>query len=337
MTANATLPPLMQYIAVREPGAADVLHMAEGNLPVPADDEVLIRVSAAGVNRPDVLQRLGHYPPPPGASPLLGLEVAGEVVAAGKQVPRWQPGDLVCALVNGGGYAEYAVAPATQCLPVPAGLSLAEAAALPETAFTVWHNLWQRAALRPGETLLVHGGSSGIGTLAIQLAAAMGVTVYATAGSEEKCRTCEKLGAAKAINYKQEDFVATVKSLTDGRGVDVILDMVGGEYVQRNFAAAARDARLVSIAFLEGSRVNIDLMPVMMKRLTLTGSTLRGQSALIKAQIARELEQQVWPLITQGKVKPLISAQYYFSEAAEAHSLMESGRLIGKVVLLPNN
>lgn len=334
MTASITLPVSMQYVAVREPGAADVLHLAEGSLPVPADDEVLIRVSAAGVNRPDVLQRLGHYPPPPGASPVLGLEVAGEVAAIGKQVSRWQPGDWVCALVNGGGYAEYAVAPATQCLPIPAGLSLVESAALPETAFTVWHNLWQRAALRSGETLLVHGGSSGIGTLAIQLAAAMGVTVYATAGSEQKCKVCEELGAAKAINYKQQDFVATVKDLTGGRGVDVILDMVGGEYVQRNFAAAARDARLVSIAFLEGSRVNIDLMPLMMKRLTLTGSTLRGQSTKVKAQIARELELQLWPLLAQGKVKPLISGQFAFSEAAQAHSLMESGQLIGKVVLL---
>lgn len=332
-----TLPRQMLQVAIREPGDADVLVPQQGPLPEARPGEVLIRVAAAGVNRPDVMQRQGLYPPPADASPLPGLEVAGEIVALGEGTGGWQTGDRVCALVNGGGYAGYAVAPADQCLPVPVGLSLAEAAALPEAAFTVWHNLWQRARLQPGESLLVHGGSSGIGSFAIQLATAMGVRVFATAGSEEKCESCRALGAEVAINYRDEDFVAVVKEFTEGRGVDVILDMVGGDYIQRNFSAAAREARLVSIAFMQGSRVNVDLMPIMIKRLTLTGSTLRAQSAGVKAGIARELREQVWPLIGQRLLRPLITARFPLQEAAAAHRLMESGRLIGKIVLLAIN
>lgn len=332
-----TLPRQMLQVAIREPGDADVLVPQQGPLPEAGPGEVLIRVAAAGVNRPDVMQRQGLYPPPADASPLPGLEVAGEIVALGEGTGGWQTGDRVCALVNGGGYAGYAVAPADQCLPVPVGLSLAEAAALPEAAFTVWHNLWQRARLQPGESLLVHGGSSGIGSFAIQLATAMGVRVFATAGSEEKCESCRALGAEVAINYRDEDFVAVVKEFTEGRGVDVILDMVGGDYIQRNFSAAAREARLVSIAFMQGSRVNVDLMPIMIKRLTLTGSTLRAQSAGVKAGIARELREQVWPLIGQRLLRPLITARFPLQEAAAAHRLMESGRLIGKIVLLAIN
>lgn len=332
-----TLPRQMLQVAIREPGDADVLVPQQGPLPEAGPGEVLIRVAAAGVNRPDVMQRQGLYPPPADASPLPGLEVAGEIVVLGEGTGGWQTGDLVCALVNGGGYAGYAVAPADQCLPVPVGLSLAEAAALPEAAFTVWHNLWQRARLQPGESLLVHGGSSGIGSFAIQLATAMGVRVFATAGSGEKCESCRALGAEVAINYRDEDFVAVVKEFTEGRGVDVILDMVGGDYIQRNFSAAAREARLVSIAFMQGSRVNVDLMPIMIKRLTLTGSTLRAQSAGVKAGIARELREQVWPLIGQRLLRPLITARFPLQEAAAAHRLMESGRLIGKIVLLAIN
>lgn len=332
-----TLPRQMLQVAIREPGDADVLVPQQGPLPEARPGEVLIRVAAAGVNRPDVMQRQGLYPPPADASPLTGLEVAGEIVALGEGTGGWQTGDRVCALVNGGGYAGYAVAPADQCLPVPVGLSLAEAAALPEAAFTVWHNLWQRARLQPGESLLVHGGSSGIGSFAIQLATAMGVRVFATAGSGEKCESCRALGAEVAINYRDEDFVAVVKEFTEGRGVDVILDMVGGDYIQRNFSAAAREARLVSIAFMQGSRVNVDLMPIMIKRLTLTGSTLRAQSAGVKAGIARELREQVWPLIGQRLLRPLITARFPLQEAAAAHRLMESGRLIGKIVLLAIN
>lgn len=322
----------MQYVHCREVGGPEVLTLALQDSPKPAANEVLIKVMAAGVNRPDILQRQGLYPPPAEASPVLGLEVAGQVVACGEAVHQWRPGDRVCALVNGGGYAQFALAPATQCLPIPNELSWAEAAALPETCFTVWHNLYQRARLLPGESLLVHGGSSGIGTTAIQLAIALGARVFTTAGSAEKCRACEALGAV-AINYRSADFVAEIKAHTQGRGVDVILDMVGGDYVQRNIAVAAKDGRIVNIAFLQGSRVALDLMPLMLKRLTLTGSTLRAQSPEAKAQIAKAVREQVWPLLENKKIRPLIAAQFPLSQVADAHRLMESSLHIGKIIL----
>lgn len=322
----------MQYVHCRGTGGPEVLTLARQDSPSPAADEVLIKVMAAGINRPDILQRQGLYPPPADASPVLGLEVAGQVVACGEAVHQWRPGDRVCALVNGGGYAQFALAPAAQCLPIPAGLSVAEAAALPETCFTVWHNLYQRARLLPGENLLVHGGSSGIGTTAIQLALALGAKVFTTAGSAEKCQACEALGAV-AINYRSADFVAEIKAQTQGRGVDVILDMVGGDYVQRNIAVAAKDGRIVNIAFLQGSRVALDLMPLMLKRLTLTGSTLRAQAPEAKAQIAKAVREQVWPLIENKKMRPLIAARFPFSQVADAHRLMESSWHIGKIIL----
>ena len=323
----------MNYIHFQHPGDADVLQLLDMPTPTPSTGEVLIRVAAAGVNRPDVLQRQGLYPAPADASPIVGLEVAGEIVACGEGVTQWRVGDKVCALVNGGGYAEFACAPQTQCLPIPASLTLVEAATLPETFFTVWHNLFQRARLMEGETLLVHGGSSGIGTTAIQLAAAKGIQVFATAGSAEKCAACEQLGARKAINYRDMDFVDATKQLTHGRGVDVILDMVGGDYIQRNISTAARDGRIVNIAFLNGSKVTVDFMPVMLKRLTLTGSTLRAQSAAVKETIAQELQTNVWPLIEQQKIKPIIAARFPLAQAAAAHRLMESSQHIGKIVL----
>ena len=322
---------MMTYVA-HQPGAAGLMQLAQAPVPEVADGQVLIRVAAAGINRPDVLQRQGLYPPPADASPVLGLEVAGEIIAKGAGVERWQLGDQVCALVNGGGYATHALAPADQCLPIPAGLSLVQAAALPETLFTLWHNLIQRAGLQTGERLLVHGGASGIGTMAIQLASALGARVWVTAGSAAKCAACEQLGA-QAINYREQDFVAEIKAHTAGQGVDVILDMVGGDYVQRNFAAAAKDGRIVNIAFLQGSRVQLDLMPLMLKRLTLTGSTLRAQSPAAKTQIAQELEQQLWPLIAAGKIRPVIDSVYSLAQVAEAHQRMESNQHIGKLVM----
>ena len=323
----------MKYIHFQNPGDADVLQLSDMPAPTPTAGDVLIRVAAAGVNRPDILQRQGMYPAPRGVSPVLGLEVAGEIVACGEGVTQWAVGDTVCALVNGGGYAEYALAPEAQCLPIPASLSLQEAAAIPETFFTVWHNLFQRARLKEGETLLVHGGSSGIGTTAIQLAYAKGIQVFATAGSEEKCAACEQLGASKAINYRDADFVDDIKKLTNGRGVDVILDMVGGDYIQRNIAAAAHDGRIVNIAYLKGSKATVDFMPVMLKRLTLTGSTLRAQSLAVKDTIARELFEFVWPLIESNNIKPVIAANFPLAQAAAAHRLMESSQHIGKIVL----
>lgn len=322
----------MKYIDIETPGDAENLVIKSGEPPEPKADQVLVRVQAAGINRPDILQRKGLYPPPADASPIMGLEVAGEIVTCGNDVKRWRPGDKVCALVNGGGYAEYAVAPASQCLPIPQNFSLLQAAALPETFFTVWHNLFQRAELMPGETLLVHGGSSGIGTCAIQLAVAFGVQVFATVGSAEKCRAVEQLGAV-AINYRDQDYVKIVKENAAGKGANVILDMVGGEYVQRNFSAAAIEGRIVNIAFLQGSKVNVDLTPLMLKRLTLTGSTLRAQSAEAKAKIADELEKNVWPLLNDQKVKPLIDSVFPFSQVADAHRRMESSQHIGKIML----
>lgn len=328
----ADLPSKMKAVAIREPGGPEVLELAEIATPAPGHGEILIRVEAAGVNRPDTIQRMGLYPPPPGAPETPGLEVAGEVVATGAGVTRWKAGDKVCALVGGGGYAEYCLAHEAHALPVPKGLSMTEAAALPETFFTVWTNVFERGALKAGKTFLVHGGTSGIGTTAIQLAVILGATVIATAGSAEKCKAIEALGAT-AINYREQDFVEVVKTLTEGRGVDVILDMVGGDYIERNIKAAATDGRIVSIAFLNGSTANVNFMPIMLKRLTLTGSTLRPRSIEEKAALAAALEAKVWPLIEAARVKPLIDKVFPLGDAAGAHALMEKSSHIGKIVL----
>ena len=327
------IPATMRQILLSSPGGPEALTLGEGPTPVPGADEVLIRVAAAGVNRPDVAQRQGKYPPPPGASPILGLEVAGTVAAVGPRVTTWHVGDHVCALVNGGGYAEYCLAPAGQCLPLPLGLSLTEAAALPETFFTVWANVFGRGHLVAGETFLVHGGSSGIGTTAIQLAHAFGARVLATAGSDAKCDACRRLGAEAAINYRTQDFVAEAHRLTGGRGVDLVLDMVGGPYLARNIEALAVEGRLVQIAFLQGSRVEVDLLPIMTKRLTLTGSTLRPRTIAQKGLIAAELRERVWPLLEMGRIKPVLDRTFPLAEAAAAHSRMEGGEHIGKIVL----
>lgn len=328
------IPATMTAIGIREPGGPEVLVPESRPVPRPGSEELLVRVVAAGVNRPDVLQRKGGYPPPPGAPDIPGLEIAGEVVAAGDAVTRFRLGEKVCALVAGGGYAEYAVVHEDNALPVPAGLSLIEAAALPETFFTVWTNIFERGRLQAGETLLVHGGSSGIGTTAIMLGKAFGATVIATAGSAEKCEACRALGADTAVNYRGEDYVAATKAATGGNGADVILDMVGGSYVQRNFDAAAVEGRIVQIAFLEGAKVTLDLTRLMLKRLTFTGSTLRSRSVAEKAAIARQLEDRVWPLIAEGRLRPVIHATLPLAEAAKAHALMESSAHIGKIVLL---
>lgn len=327
------LPESMTVIEISRFGEPDVLVPASRPVPRPGPGEVLIEVTAAGVNRPDVLQRQGGYPPPPGASDIPGLEVAGRIAALGPEVQEWKVGDAVCALVTGGGYAEFCPAPAAQCLPVPRGLDMARAAAIPETFFTVWSNVFDRARLAAGEGFLVHGGSSGIGTTAIQLAHQFGAKVFATAGGPEKCAACEKLGADRAINYRTEDFVEVVKEMTGGKGVDVILDMVGGDYVARNLKALAVEGRLVQIAFLRGSKVELNLMPLMLKRQTLTGSTLRARPVADKAAIARSLKEKVWPLIEEGKVAPVLHATFPLREAAEAHRLMESSAHIGKIVL----
>jgi len=326
-----SLPTTMNCIEIAHPGGPDALTPAQRPLPTPGDGEVLIRVIAAGVNRPDVVQRQGGYPAPPGASDLPGLEVAGEIAALGADAGDWRVGDRVCALLAGGGYAEYATAHHQLCLPIPGGLSATEAAALPETAFTVWHNLFERALLQPGEVLLVHGGTSGIGTMAIQLAAALGARVFATAGSAEKVATCERLGAIRAFDYHREDFVEGLK--TSVGGANVILDMVGGDYVQKNLRATAFRGRIVSIAFLRGSKVEVDLMPMMLKQLILTGSTLRSQPIADKARIARAVREQVWPLIEGGSVRPLVHATFPLAEAAASHTLMERGTHQGKIVL----
>lgn len=322
----------MWAIAIREPGGPEVLVPEQTALPRPGSAQVLIKVAAAGVNRPDVLQRKGGYPPPLGASLTPGLEVAGEVVGLGEGVRRFDVGDKVCALVPGGGYAEYCVAAEDNCLPVPMGMTLTEAAALPETYFTVWTNVFQRGALKSGETLLVHGGTSGIGTTAIMLGKAFGSKVVVTAGSDEKCAACVKLGADIAINYRTTDFVAAMKQ--QNLQADVILDMVGGDYLARNMAVAAMHGRIVQIAFQQGSKIQADFLPIMLKRLTFTGSTLRPRSIAEKAEIARELETKVWPLLALGKCKPLIYATFPLAEAAKAHALMESSVHVGKIVLL---
>jgi len=308
--------------------------VAERPSPAAGEGEVLIRVDAAGVNRPDIMQRQGKYPPPPGASDIPGLEVSGVVSAVGAGVDRWRVGDRVCALVAGGGYAEYCAAPAVQCLPVPEGLDMAAAAAVPETFFTVWTNVFQRGGLRSGETLLVHGGTSGIGTTAIQLAKAFGATVYATAGTDEKCAACVRLGATAAVNYRTDDFVAHVQRLTNGRGVDEILDIIGGDYLQRNVQCLALNGRLVQIGLIGGSRAQIDLRAVLQKRLTLTGSTLRARTVAEKGQLAAEVERHVWPLLSAGTVRPVVHRTFPLAQAADAHRLLESGDVIGKVVLL---
>jgi len=328
------LPETMTVIEARGHGGPEVLVPATRTMPVPGPGEVLIAVKAAGVNRPDVLQRLGVYPPPKGASDLLGLEVAGHVVARGPGAERFKDGDAVCALTNGGGYAEFCVAPESATLPVPEGLSLVEAAALPETVFTVWHNVFERGGLRPGEWLLVHGGASGIGTTAIQLGRLFGANVLVTAGTAEKTHACEQLGANRAINYRSEDFVEAVKEATGGHGADVILDMVGGDYIERDLRAAALDGRIVQIAFLKGSKVEIDLMRLMMRRLTLTGSPLRAQSAEAKARMARAIEEKVWPLIAEGKFKPVIDSTFNLTDAAAAHARIDDPDHIGKIVLV---
>jgi putative PIG3 family NAD(P)H quinone oxidoreductase len=302
--------------------------------PVPGSGEVLIEVAAAGVNRPDIMQRRGHYPPPPGASDIPGLEVAGTIIAVGAGVPKSHVGERVCALVSGGGYATRCVAPFPQCLPVPGALDLIHAAALPETFFTVWSNVFDRGRLRAGELALFHGGSSGIGTTAIQLAAARGARVFATAGSDDKCRACERLGAERAVNYRQDDFVAAIMSLTDGRGVDLVLDMVGGDYVGRNLNVLAVDGRLVQIGLMQGQTASVDFRKILNRRLTITGSTLRPRPVAEKGAIAEALRREVWPLLESGRVRPIVHATFPLADAAAAHALMESSQHTGKIVLV---
>lgn len=323
----------MQVVVIERPGAPEVLRLGEADCPTPSENEVLLEVHAAGINRPDCAQRQGTYPPPPGASEILGLEVAGKVVACGKSVRRWRVGDSVCALISGGGYAEYALAPEGQCLPVPEGFTMVEAAAIPETFFTVWTNLFESGRLQKGETVLIHGGSGGIGTTAIQMGKAFGAIVYTTVGKLDAVQSCEKLGADKVILYKNEDFVAVTKELTAGRGVDVILDMVGGDYFARNIEALAPMGRLIQIATLRGTKGELDLRKMMSKRLTLTGSTLRGRSVAEKTQLAKTLEEKVWPLLRHGLLRPLIFKTFSLGEAREAHELMESSAHTGKIVL----
>ena len=323
----------MRYIRITEFGDPDVLQIAECDPPAPGKNQALIKVAAAGINRPDVMQRQGRYPPPPGASDIPGLEIAGEVIELGDGVTWPNKGDQVCALVAGGGYAEFAVADVPICLPVPAGLTPVEAAALPETFFTVWSNLFDRAGLKAGESVLIHGGSSGIGTTAIQLAKAFGATVVTTAGSEDKCKACRELGADLTVNYREEDFVEACKDATGGKGVDVIIDMVAGDYTNRNIEAAAVEGRYVIIAGLRGFSAEVSIRSIMLKRLVVTGSTLRPRPVGFKAGIAAGLKQQVWPLLESGKIKPVIHTVLPLSEASEGHRLMESSRHIGKIML----
>jgi putative PIG3 family NAD(P)H quinone oxidoreductase len=323
----------MLYIDHGKGGSADVLKPAEGPIPQPRAGEVVIEVHYAGVNRPDVLQRSGNYPPPPGASPFIGLEVAGRVSAVAADVTQWKVGDLACALTPGGGYAEYCAVAAPHCLPVPKGLSLKEAAALPENFYTVWTNVFDRGRLKAGEAFLVHGGSSGIGLTAIQLAKAFGATVYTTVGNKDKAEFCRKMGADAAINYREQDFATEVAQLTNKKGVDLILDMVGGSYIEKNFKSLALEGRLVQIAFLQESKVALDCMPIMLKRITFTGSTLRPRTVAQKAAIAQDLLKQVWPLLESGKVRPVIHATFPLKDAKLAHELMESSKHIGKIML----
>lgn len=328
-----SLPKTMTAMAIATPGGPDVLEPREMAMPVPGPGQILVKMAAAGVNRPDVMQRAGAYPAPPGHSPVPGLEMAGTVVQLGQGVTRHKLGDGVTALLNGGGYATYAIAEEGAALPVPQGLDMVRAAAIPETFFTVWHNVFERGSLKAGDWLLVHGGSSGIGTTAIQLAKAFGASVAVTAGTDAKCRACRDLGADLAVNYKTQDFVASVKATTGGKGADLILDMVGGSYIDRNFEAVAADGRIVQIAFLEGSKAEIDFTRLMLKRVTFTGSTLRIRTNAFKAGLARALEANVWPLIAQGKVTVPIDATFPLAKAAEAHRRMESSAHVGKIVL----
>jgi len=324
----------MKAIVITQPGAPHVLQIAERPVPACAADEVLVKVMAAGVNRPDIAQRKGNYPPPAGApQDIPGLEIAGIIEQIGADVTRWKIGDKVCALVMGGGYAEYCNVPQGQCLPIPGNLSFAEAASLPETFFTVWSNIFDRAKLQPGETLLVHGGSSGIGVAAIQMANAMGSTVYTTAGSNEKCKFCEELGAAKAINYKTADFAAEINKLTHNKGVDVILDMIGGDYTPLNIQCLATEGRLVLINTMKGKDAQVDLSAVMRKRISITGSMLRARDAEFKGAIAKNLQKHIWPLLASGKIKPVIYKIFAAADAAKAHQLMESSAHMGKIVL----
>jgi NADPH2:quinone reductase len=324
---------MMRAIEITSPGPADVLKICERPMPVPKQGEVLIRVHAAGVNRPDVLQRTGNYPVPPGASDIPGLEIAGEIVGGDVSTSGFKVGDMVCALVQGGGYAEYCTAPIAQCLPIPRGMSVTDAASLPETFFTVWSNVFDRARLSGDESLLVQGGTSGIGVTAIQMAKAMGHTVFATAGSDEKCRACEALGAERGINYKTEDFAEVVKNATGGKGVDVILDMVAGDYVPREISCLADDGRLVVIALLGGAKTTVDLGQILRRRLTVTGSTLRPRSVAFKAAIVSKLREHIWPLLESSKIKPIVHRTFPLEDAVSAHELMESSAHIGKIVL----
>jgi len=328
-----SIPSTMRYVAAREPGPPEVLALAETAVPAPKAGEVLIEVAYAGVNRPDCIQRAGHYPPPPDASPILGLEVAGKVIGLGEGVATLRVGDNVCALTPGGGYAEYCTAPASWCLPWPRGLSAAEAASLPENYFTVWNNVFDRVHLRAGESILIHGGTSGIGLTAIQLAKSFGATTFTTVGSADKAAFCRDIGADHVINYREQDFAAEIATLTSKRGVNVVLDMVGGDYIERNLKCLALEGRMVIIAFLQGSKVTVDWRHIMMKRLTVTGSTLRASPAARKTEIAASLREKVWPLFESGKLKPVIYRVFPVAEAAEAHGLMESSAHIGKIML----
>ena len=328
-----SVPLEMTVIEIAAPGGPEQLKPSKRPVPQPGDQEVLVRVAAAGVNRPDVMQRQGRYPPPPGASDLPGLEVAGEIAALGSNVSGLSVGDKVTALLAGGGYAEYAIAAAPLCLPVPGGISMVEAAAIPETFFTVWTNLFDRGRCKAGDTVLIHGGTSGIGTTAIQLAAAWGARVFATAGSDDKARACERLGAARGINYRTEDFVEVIRAATGGAGVDVTLDMVAGSYVARNLEIAALEGRVVMISLLGGSRAEVNLGLILTKRLTLTGSTLRSRTVAQKAEVAAAVRKNIWPLLAAGRVRPVIHATFPLAEAAAAHRLMETSNHIGKIVL----
>jgi NADPH2:quinone reductase len=328
-----TIPANMRAVIAEGGGGPEVLKVVERPVPQPGAGEILVRVHAGGINRPDVFQRLGNYPPPPGASDILGLEIAGEVVACGEGASDFAPGDRVMALVASGGYADYAVVAQDNALPVPQGLSMVEAGAIPETYFTVWTNMFDRGGLQAGETVLIHGGSSGIGTTAIQLAKAFGATVFVTAGSQEKCEACLKLGADRAINYREEDFVAVVKEATDGKGVPLIIDMVGGDYIGRNYDAAAIEGRIVQIAFLKGGKAEVDFRRLMVKRLHHTGSTLRPRSVAQKAEIAHSLREKVVPLLAEGRCKPIIDSTFPLAEVSKAHARMDSSAHIGKIVL----
>ena len=330
----ATVPETMTAIEIATPGGPDVLKPRTIPTPKPGAGQILVKVAAAGVNRPDLMQRIGAYPPPPGHSTLPGLEIAGEVAAIGPGVTRWKPGDKMCALVNGGGYAEYCIAEEPVALPIPAGIDMVHAGAIPETFFTVWNNVFERGCLASGEWFLVHGGTSGIGTTAIQLAKAFGAKVIATAGSAEKCQACIEIGADRAVNYKTEDFVAAARDATGGKGVDVTLDMVAGDYTERNIAAAAEEGRIVQIAVLGGADIKINIARLMMKRLTLTGSTLRPRTREAKAGFARALESKVWPLLASGKVKVVMDSTFPLAKAADAHRRLETSQHIGKVVLV---